>query len=73
MKTIKYLTILLIFATLVDCSEKEDADEPEVVTPQQPEVGAPVETLPKNRNYPSAFAGQTRIGGVKTTTTISTR
>ena len=70
MKTIKYLTILLIFATLVDCSEKEDADEPEVVTPQQPEVGAPVETLPKNRNYPSAFAGQTRIGGVKTTTTI---
>jgi glucose/arabinose dehydrogenase len=69
MKTIKYLIILILAITLFECSGKDESEEQEPVTPE-PEVGAPVETLPKNRNYPSAFEGQTRIGGVKTTTTI---
>src|SRR5688572_9400248 len=69
MKTIKYLIMLLLAITLFECSGKDENEEQEPVTPE-PEVGAPVETLPKNRNYPSAFEGQTRIGGVKTTTTI---
>lgn len=33
-------------------------------------VGSSVETKPANTNYPPAFAGQTRIGGVKTSTAI---
>jgi glucose/arabinose dehydrogenase len=69
MNTIKYLIILILAITLFECSGKDESEEQEPVTPE-PEVGAPVETLPKNRNYPSAFEGQTRIGGVKTTTTI---
>jgi glucose/arabinose dehydrogenase len=69
MKTIKYLIILMLAITLFECSGKDESEKQEPVTPE-PEVGAPVETLPKNRNYPSAFEGQTRIGGVKTTTTI---
>lgn len=69
MRTIKYLTALLVFVALVNCSGKEDTDDQNNVTPQ-PEVGAPVETLPKNRNYPPAFEGQTRIAGVKTVTPI---
>ena len=35
-----------------------------------PAVGSPVETNPPNTNYTSAFEGQTRIGGVQTTTPI---
>ena len=35
-----------------------------------PAVGPPVETNSPNTNYTPAFSGQTRIGGVQTTTTI---
>jgi glucose/arabinose dehydrogenase len=66
MKTIKYLAVLLVLVTLFDCSGQDDTKTQ--VTP--PTAGAPVETLPKNRNYPSAFEGQTRIAGVKTVTLI---
>jgi glucose/arabinose dehydrogenase len=72
MKSIKYLVILLLSLTLFDCSGKDETEDQQTVTPQ-PEVGAPVETLPKNKNYPSAFEGQTRIGGVKTATSIQTK
>jgi aldose sugar dehydrogenase len=70
MKTMRYLIIILLLAVaLFDCSGKDESEEQQPVT-LQPEVGAPVETLPKNKNYPSAFEGQTRIGGVKTSTPI---
>lgn len=69
MKTIQYVIILLLSVTLFDCSGKDESEAQQPVTPE-PEVGAPVEALPKNRNYPSAFEGQTRIGGVKTSTPI---
>lgn len=68
MKANKFLTTLLVFVALVNCSGKDDSGDQDVSP--QPEVGAPVETLPKNRNYPSAFEGQTRIAGVKTVTPI---
>jgi glucose/arabinose dehydrogenase len=74
MKNINYAAIgLCIFITLVDCSGKDDVTDDQDNTPQVPADGAPVETLAKNRNYPSAFAGQTRIAGVKTTTAFEAK
>ena len=37
--------------------------------PTPPATGTPVETSPPNANYRPAFTGQTRIAGVRTTTT----
>ena len=67
MKTIKYLVIFISsLVILVGCSGGDDVtdDGPD------PAVGSPVETNPPNTNYTSAFEGQTRIGGVQTTTPI---
>src|SRR5687768_13175241 len=64
MKAIQYL---LIFALLIlfCCSEGNDVtDNP------GPAVGSPVETNSPNTNYTPAYAGQTRIGGVQTSTEI---
>jgi len=36
--------------------------------PAQSQTGAPVETLPANTKYPPAFAGQTRVKSITTTT-----
>lgn len=69
MRKIKYVIITILAFTLFYCSGKDENEKQEPVTPEA-EVGDPVETLPKNRNYPSAFEGQTRISGVKTTTPI---
>lgn len=70
MNTIKNITFLLIIFALVNCSGKDDDDQ-EPISPDTV-TGTPVETLPKNTSYPSAFEGQTRIDGVKTTTAIQT-
>jgi glucose/arabinose dehydrogenase len=49
------------------CSgNKNPEDNPETPSPGTPT--APVETLPANSNYKPAFAGQTRVTGIKTTT-----
>ena len=64
MKAIQHL---LIFSLLIlfCCSEgSDDTDNP------GPKAGSPVETNSPNTNYTPAFSGQTRIGGVQTTTTI---
>ncbi len=50
-----------------DGNGKPDPGLPDITIPA-PMAGAPVETNPPNTNYQSAFAGQTRIKGVKTTT-----
>jgi aldose sugar dehydrogenase len=69
MNTTKFFLIYLIcsLTILVGCSGgNDDTNDQGSVT--DPAVGAPVETLPKNRDYPPAYVGQTRIAGVKTTT-----
>jgi glucose/arabinose dehydrogenase len=74
MKT-RFLIILFSALTvLCSCSKNnsDDNSDPEPDPPgtgnPPPVTGTPVETSPPNANYPSAFAGQTRIAGVKTTT-----
>lgn len=65
MNTTKNLFFIFISSTviLLGCSGSDDiTDVPDVVT------GPPVETNSPNTNYTPAFTGQTRIGGVQTTT-----
>jgi glucose/arabinose dehydrogenase len=58
---------LFIFA-LHGCSgDKKVMNEPEAPSPGT--AISPVETLPANSNYKPAFVGQTRVSGLKTTTT----
>ena len=47
-------------------SDKTPIEEPE--TPSQGISTSPVETLAPNSSYKPAFAGQTRVSGLKTTT-----
>ena len=66
MNSIKHLLILISsLVILVGCSAGNDADDV-----PDPAVGPPVETNSPNTNYTPAFSGQTRIGGVQTTTAI---
>jgi glucose/arabinose dehydrogenase len=66
MNTTKFILICLCcLTTLIGCSGGDDQDNN-----LNPVVGEPVETNSPNTNYAPAFAGQTRIGGVKTTTAI---
>lgn len=66
MNTIKFILVCLCsLTTLIGCSGGDDQDDD-----LNPVVGEPVETNSPNTNYTPAFAGQTRIGGVITTTPI---
>jgi aldose sugar dehydrogenase len=70
MKTIKYLAFFILAIIFLSGCKGDDVaedveDEPDL------ETGAPVETAAPNTNYQPAFAGQTRIGSVATTTTIN--
>ena len=71
MKTSKFM--LLFFSISLglhlSCSA-DDAVMEEQDLGQEQEVGAPVEKNRPNSSYQPAFEGQTRIGGVKTTTPI---
>ncbi|MEK6781433.1 MAG: PQQ-dependent sugar dehydrogenase [Bacteroidota bacterium] len=66
MNTAKIFLYFISSLTIFSCSGQDKDSDPAVVTP----VGIPVETNRANTNYTPAFAGQTRIGGVKTTTAI---
>ncbi len=69
MKTTKFILICICsLTTLIGCSGGDDLTDDQ--DDLNPVVEAPVETNPANTNYTPAFAGQTRIGGVKTTTPI---
>jgi glucose/arabinose dehydrogenase len=69
MNILPYRLIFIIsLSFLVSCSGDDDIEAPDEATP--PEVGPPVETIPPNTAYRPAFEGQTRIGGVQTTTAI---
>ncbi len=63
MNTTKCILVCLCsLTTLIGCSGGDDQDD------LNPVVGEPVESNSPNTNYSPAFAGQTRIGGVKTST-----
>jgi glucose/arabinose dehydrogenase len=61
-------TFFLIFFILLSVSISCQAQEKDKNTNGQIGILPPVETQPANTNYIPAFEGQTRIGGVKTTT-----
>ncbi|MFP5079744.1 PQQ-dependent sugar dehydrogenase [Pedobacter sp. JCM 36344] len=64
------IVIILSVFTLNSCSgDKNPAEEPE--TPSPGTQTAPVETMPPNANYKPEFTGQTRVSGIKTTTSYS--
>lgn len=71
---LKRRTFTLIFISscllvLISCSKKKNVAVEEQ-TPAPTPSAAPVEKNPANSSYNPAFAGQTRIGGVATTTRI---
>ncbi|MEJ1240564.1 PQQ-dependent sugar dehydrogenase [Chryseolinea sp. T2] len=59
-----FVALTLLTLTLFGCSDNES--EPADTTPDLP----PVETLPPNSSYAPAFEGQTRIDGVRTSTSF---
>ena len=71
MKTTTPLAIIVItLSLLAACTEKQsnDGSTTTVPEPELPVASQPVETNPANTSYQPAFLGQTRVGGVKTTT-----
>lgn len=71
MKTTTPLAIIFVALSLLSaCTEKQtdDGTTGTVPEPELPVALQPVETNPANTSYKPAFSGQTRVGGVKTTT-----
>ncbi|WP_205510993.1 PQQ-dependent sugar dehydrogenase [Longitalea arenae] len=62
MKSVSWFITLAVALTVLNGCSKDDKDK----KPESPSTGKPVETNPPNTNYPPAFAGQTRVNGVKT-------
>lgn len=65
-----FLIVLAITFTIscANASDGTDAVKKDIDAPQQDTGVAPVETKSGNTNYKPAFAGQTRVAGVKSTT-----
>ena len=67
LKNISLLAIMLMFVHSTGCANNNNTSA--VANGNTDTTGLPpVETKSPNSNYKPAFAGQTRIGGVKTTT-----
>lgn len=66
--TFKLLGLATSLAVAVTSCGSSGTDNQQATTPVDTARLAPVETKAPNSTYPSAFEGQTRIGGVKTTT-----
>ena len=64
----KHYTVLIITAAIFVASCGKQVEQSESTSESAPVVIAPVETQKGNTNYKPAFEGQTRVGGVKTTT-----
>ena len=62
------LPVILMFVLVVACTDKNKNNPDAVANNTDSTASAPVETKSPNSNYKPAFAGQTRIAGVKTTT-----
>lgn len=70
-KAFQFLLMLITFISIIACSKSDnnaDTENNPVPEPGNPTTGTPVETNPPNTNYSPAFAGQTRVNGVTTTT-----
>lgn len=66
---IPFFIFICSLTVLIGCSGGDDVtNDPD--DGSGPEIGPPVETNSPNTNYTPAFSGQTRIGGVQTTTVI---
>lgn len=74
MKTkVRFIVIGCTVLILTACSKSDNGNNNERgADTSNPTTVSPVETLPPNANYPPAFAGQTRVNGVRTTTAIRT-
>ena len=75
MKTPTPFAIIFVALSLLSaCTEKQNDDgtTTTVPEPELPVALQPVETNPANTSYKPAFLGQTRVGGVKTTTPYKT-
>lgn len=68
LKIVPLLTVLLMIISIVGCGN--NTDHPIASTPAQSDTSKlpPVETKSPNSDYKPAFPGQTRIAGMKTTT-----
>jgi glucose/arabinose dehydrogenase len=66
-KNIFFLPVILMFVYSAGCAN-DNNNAPNVNNNTDTSSLPPVETKSPNSNYKSAFAGQTRIAGVKTTT-----
>src|SRR5215213_4800899 len=60
------LAVICIPGIIVCSNTASSPKENAATETSPPQEGAPVETNPPNSNYKPAFAGQTRIAGVKT-------
>lgn len=62
----------MLVISLLSCSKRENGDaiNPDPVNPASPTA---VETGQANTSYRSAFTGQTRVSGVRTSTTVQNR
>lgn len=70
----KFRTPIILAAILLSACQNKATTTKQVSTEQSPtQTATPVETENPNTNYKPAFAGQTRIGGVKTTTPITSK
>lgn len=71
MNTTKFFLLYSICSLIIlGCSGQDTGSNPPVINPVVTPPFGPVETARANTTYTPAFAGQTRIGGVKTTTAI---
>lgn len=69
MRSITFVLIILLFTCVTACNKKQTQIQ---TVENKAAEGTPVETKAPNVNYKPAFAGQTRISGVKTKTPIAT-
>lgn len=70
MKNTKHFALIVCFLLLIIGCSKPSKDTEEEDESGATTEGTPVETNPANANYQPAFTGQTRVGSVRTTTTI---
>lgn len=68
MKSKKGLFLLATVIALVGACSRDSEPDTEPDTNPPDNGGVPVETNPANARYTPAFTGQTRVGGVRTTT-----